>query len=117
MGLARLLFEGPNRHVTAEELQEEAMTNNIRVSLATIYNTLHQFTEVGLLREVVVDTGRAYFDTNTSGHHHFFFEDSGRIQDIPADQIHIAKLPGLPDGVNLNRVDVVVRVSQADNDS
>lgn len=117
MALARLLFDGPNRHVTAEELQREAISNNIRVSLATIYNTLHQFTEAGLLREVVVDTGRAYFDTNTSSHHHFYFEDTGRIQDIPADQVKISALPGLPEGVNLNRVDVVVRVSQAKNDS
>ena len=72
MGLVRLLFEAGDRHVTAEDLHREAKIEGIPVSLATIYNTLHQFTETGILREVIVEPGRAYFDTNTSGHHHFF---------------------------------------------
>ena len=111
MGLARLLFEAGNRHVTAEELYEEASVASIPVSLATVYNTLHQFTASGLLREVIVEPGRAYFDTNTSGHHHFFFEESGDICDIPENEISIARLPSLPDGSSLSRVDVVVRVT------
>lgn len=111
MGLARLLFDAGNRHVTAEELYAEATAAGIPVSLATIYNTLHQFTARGLLREVIVEPGRAYFDTNTSGHHHFFFEETGDICDIPEDEITIAQLPSLPDGTALNRVDVVVRVT------
>jgi len=111
MALAKLLFEPGNRHLTAEDLHEEAKSAKIRVSLATVYNTLHQFTDAGLLREVVVEPGRAYFDTNISGHHHFFYEDTGDIHDIPEDQVTIAQLPELPDGTRLNRVDVVVRVS------
>jgi len=111
MGLARLLFEAGNRHVTAEDLYAEAKTAGIPVSLATIYNTLHQFTASGLLREVIVEPGRAYFDTNTSGHHHFFFEETGDICDIPENEISIARLPSLPEGATLNRVDVVVRVT------
>lgn len=111
MGLARLLFESGNRHVTAEDLHAEAKTAGIPVSLATIYNTLHQFTASGLLREVIVESGRAYFDTNTSGHHHFFFEETGDIRDIPEDEVSIARLPSLPDGTTLHRVDVVVRVA------
>lgn len=111
MGLARLLFEAGNRHVTAEDLYEEAIDAGIPVSLATVYNTLHQFTASGLLREVIVEPGRAYFDTNTSGHHHFFFEESGDICDIPENEISIARLPSLPDGSALSRVDVVVRVT------
>lgn len=111
LGLARLLFEAGNRHVTAEDLYAEARVAGIPVSLATIYNTLHQFTSCGLLREVVVEPGRAYFDTNTSGHHHFFFEETGDICDIPEHQIAIAQLPDLPDGTVLSRVDVVVRVA------
>ena len=111
MALARLLFEKGNRHLTAEELHEEAKSANIRVSLATIYNTLHQFTEAGLLREVMVGPGCAYFDTNISSHHHFFYEDSGDMFHIPDDDVSIARLPTLPEGTRLNRVDVVVRVS------
>tara|TARA_R110000787_G_scaffold25998_14_gene72821 strand:+ start:170 stop:601 length:432 start_codon:yes stop_codon:yes gene_type:complete len=111
MALAKLLFEPGDRHLTAEDLHEEAKSANIRVSLATVYNTLHQFTDAGLLREVVVEPGRAYFDTNISGHHHFFYEDTGDIHDIPEDRVMIAQLPELPAGTQLNRVDVVVRVS------
>jgi Fur family iron response transcriptional regulator len=111
LGLARLLFEAGNRHVTAEDIHAEAKVAGIPVSLATIYNTLHQFTASGLLREVVVEPGRAYFDTNTSGHHHFFFEETGDVCDIPENDISIARLPSLPDGATLSRVDVVVRVS------
>jgi Fur family iron response transcriptional regulator len=112
MALARLLFEGGDRHVTAEELHIEAKAAGVSVSLATIYNTLNQFTESGLLREVVVEPGRAYFDTNTSGHHHFFFEGTGAIKDIPEDEVTIARLPELPAGTELSRVDVVVRVAE-----
>lgn len=111
LALGKLLFDGADRHVTAEELHEQAKGARISVSLATVYNTLHQFTKAGLLREVVVEPGRAYFDTNVSGHHHFFFEDSGRIQDIAEDQITIASLPDVPEGTRLSRVDVVVRVA------
>src|SRR3989344_5255926 len=74
LALAKLLFEGGDRHVTAEMLHAEAQTAAIRVSLATVYNTLHQFTAAGLLREIVVDSQRSYFDTNMTDHHHFYFE-------------------------------------------
>src|SRR5438874_5167375 len=80
LALARLLFEGGDRHVTAEGLHGEALGGHIRVSLATVYNTLHQFTEAGLLREVVVEPGRSYFDTNIDDHHHFFSEPAGTLQ-------------------------------------
>src|ERR1700722_15326672 len=74
IALARLLFDGGDRHITAEQLHGEALGAVIRVSLATVYNTLHQFTDAGLLREVVVEPGRSYFDSNTTDHHHFFCE-------------------------------------------
>jgi len=114
IALARLLYEAGNRHVTAEELHEQAVAAHVPVSLATVYNTLHQFTAVGLLREVVVAPGKSYFDTNNSDHHHFFFEDSGRIQDIPGDSVAITALPEIPDGQRLSRVDVVVRLAGDD---
>lgn len=113
MALARLLFDVGNRHVTAEDLHLEAKMAGISVSLATIYNTLNQFTTSGLLREVVVEPGRTYFDTNTSGHHHFFFEQTGEICDIPEDEVSISRLPTLPEGATLSRIDVVVRVAGA----
>jgi Fur family iron response transcriptional regulator len=110
MALARLLFGDGNRHVTAEDLHRDAKKANIPVSLATVYNNLHQFTSAGLLREMIVEPGKAYFDTNLTSHHHFFFEDTGEIEDIPDNQVAVAHLPKIPQGTTLNRVDVVVRV-------
>ena len=113
LGLARLLFENGDRHVTAEQLHTEAASANLRVSLATIYNTLNQFTEAGLMREVVVDPGRSYFDTNTTDHHHFFHEDTARLQDIPGDAISVGTVPEPPAGTRVERVDIIVRVRGA----
>lgn len=110
LALAKLLFDGGDRHVTAEMLHAEVLSANVRVSLATVYNTLHQFTSCGLLREIVVDASRSYFDTNTSDHHHFFMEDTGSLMDIPGDEIVVSKLPAVPDGRQIKRVEVIVRV-------
>jgi Fur family iron response transcriptional regulator len=112
LGLARLLFDNGDRHVTAEQLHAEAASANLRVSLATIYNTLNQFTESGLMREVVVEPGRSYFDTNTSDHHHFFHEDTARLQDIPSDSISVGKVPDPPAGTKVERVDIIVRINK-----
>ena len=110
LALAKLLFEGGNRHVTAEILHAEAQSAEIRVSLATVYNTLHQFTTAGLLREIVVDSQRSYFDTNISDHHHFFYEASGKLDDIPGDQVVLSAMPSPPPGTKVKRVDVIVRI-------
>jgi Fur family iron response transcriptional regulator len=111
LALARLLFEKGDRHVTAELLHEEALSANIRVSLATVYNALHQFVTAGLLREIVVDASRSYFDTNISEHHHFFFEKCGRLEDIPGEQVVVSDLPPPPAGTTVSRVDVIVRLA------
>ena len=111
LALARLLFESGDRHVTAEQLHGEAAAAAIPVSLATVYNTLHQFTEAGLLREVVVEPGRSYFDTNNADHHHFFCEANGLLQDIPAREVTVSGLPLAPDGTEIRRVDVIVRIA------
>ena len=111
LALARLLFDAGDRHVSAEQLHGEALAAKIRVSLATVYNTLHQFTALGMLREVVIEPGRSYFDTNVSDHHHFFYEDSGVLQDIPGNDIRLAQLPAPPAGTSVRRVDVVVRLA------
>ena len=111
IALAKILFEAENRHVTAEDLHTEARAAGVSVSLATIYNSLHQFTEAGLMREVVVEAGRSYFDTNTGDHHHFFHEDTGTLEDIPSDRINVSELPAAPAGKSVQRVDVIVRIS------
>jgi Fur family iron response transcriptional regulator len=113
LALAKLLLEKGPRHLTAEELYHEAHDAGIAVSLATVYNTLHQFTSVGLLREVVVDMGQSYFDTNTTHHHHFFDEGTGRLTDIPEDDVEIGRLPAPPSGSEIDRVEVIVRLRAA----
>jgi Fur family transcriptional regulator, iron response regulator len=110
LALAELLFGRGNRHLSAENLHEEALLNKVPVSLATIYNTLHQFTGAGLLREVVVDGSKTYFDTNTSDHHHFFVEDDNEVMDIPPGQMGVGEVPEPPPGYEISRVDVVVRL-------
>lgn len=110
LALAELLYAKGNRHISAEGLHEEAMIRHVPVSLATVYNTLHQFTEAGLLREVAVDGSKTYFDTNTSDHHHFFVEDDNEVIDIPPSRLGVGRLPEPPPGFEISRVDVVVRL-------
>jgi Fur family iron response transcriptional regulator len=110
MALGWILFAKGDRHLTAEMLYEEATKAKVPVSLATVYNTLHQFTDVGLLRQVAVDGSKTYFDTNTTMHHHFFVEGENALVDIPgADEI-VSRMPKAPDGYDIARVDVVVRL-------
>jgi Fur family transcriptional regulator, iron response regulator len=108
--LADLLFAGPDRHVSAEVLHAEAQAKGEHVALATVYNTLHQFRRAGLLRELVIDASRAYFDTNTSNHNHFFVEAAGQLIDIPGDGIKVDGLPTPPEGMRISHIDVVVRL-------
>ncbi len=115
LALGRLLFDREHRHLTAEQLHGEAMAADVGVSLATVYNTLHQFTKAGLLREVVVEPCRSYFDTNVQDHHHFYFEEAGRLEDIPVQRLSLAKLPDPPEGTRIARVDVVIRVQDVDS--
>jgi Fur family iron response transcriptional regulator len=110
MALGWILFAKGDRHVTAELLYEEATRAKVPVSLATVYNTLHQFTEVGLLRQVAVDGSKTHFDTNASEHHHFFVEGENAVVDIPGSDVIVDKLPTPPDGYEIARVDVVVRL-------
>ena len=110
MSLGWILFGKGDRHLTAEMLYEEATRAKVPVSLATIYNTLHQFTEVGLLRQVAVDGSKAYFDTNVSAHHHFFVEGTDEVLDIPNADVIVGRTPTPPEGYEIARVDVVVRL-------
>jgi Fur family iron response transcriptional regulator len=110
LALAQILFAQGNRHVSAERLHEEALFQRAGVSLATVYNTLHQFTGAGLLREVAVDGSKTYFDTNTSDHNHFYVEDDGKVLDIPGAALSVGDVPDPPEGYEVTRVDVVVRL-------
>jgi Fur family transcriptional regulator, iron response regulator len=110
IALGALLFGSGDRHLTAEMLHMEAIRSAIPVSLATVYNTLHQFTEAGLLREVAVEGSKTYFDTNTSDHHHFYFERDGALMDVQSDSMSVMSLPEPPEGMEISRVDVLIRL-------
>lgn len=112
VALAELLFGCGGRHVTAEELHDEAQCAQVSVSLATVYNTLNQFTEAGLLREVAIEGDRTYFDTNTSNHFHYFVQREGRLMDIESKAVAITGLPELPPGTEVDRIDVIVRLRE-----
>ncbi len=110
IALVSLLYGKGHRHISAEALYEEALSAKIPISLATIYNALHQFTEAGLLRELAADGAKSYFDTNVTDHHHFFVEGENRMFDIPSDAITVDAIPTPPEGMEIVRVDVVVRL-------
>ena len=106
----RLIGDGKNRHVTAESLFAASNDHADKVSLATVYNTLRAFCDAGLMREITVDGAKSYFDTNMSDHPHFYWEDSAELVDAPAEQLKIAVLPDVPDGAEIAKVDVVIRL-------
>ncbi|MBB6488121.1 iron response transcriptional regulator IrrA [Rhizobium lusitanum] len=110
IALGDLLFAKGNRHLTVEELHEEAVAAGVPVSLATVYNTLHQFTEAGLIRVLAVESTKTYFDTNVSDHHHFFVEGHNEVLDIPISNLTIGNLPEPPQGMEIAHVDVVIRL-------
>ena len=110
LSLASLLFAKGDRHLTAEELHEEAMDAGVTVSLATVYNTLHQFTEAGMLRILAVEGARTYFDTNTSDHHHFYIEGENRVLDIDTASVSVVNVPEPPAGMEIANIDVVIRL-------
>jgi len=110
LALGWLLFAKGDRHLTAEMLHEDALRARFPVSLATVYNTLNQFTEAGLLREVAVDGSKTYFDTNCRDHHHFYVEGDSKLLDIPAAELMLGKRPNPPEGYEVARIDVIVRL-------
>lgn len=113
VALCSLIFRGEHRHVTADGLFREAREAGIKVAFATVYNVLNQLVQVGLLREILVDPRRTFFDTNTAPHHHFFYEDEGILEDIPVDGVNVTGLPRPPSGATVRSVDVIVRVAAA----
>ena len=108
--LVETLFQEAHRHVTAEQLHNELVASGLPMSLATVYNTLHQLTRIGLLTQVVIEPGQSYFDTNSDAHHHFYHVDSGRLEDIHGHGIEVIGLPDVPAGATVSSIQVVVRV-------
>ena len=115
LALAKILFGNGDRHVSAEDLHREACAARVLVSVATVYNTLNQFTAAGLLREVAIEGDRSFFDTNTSNHFHFYHEKEGRLFDISTDNLEIKGLPSAPEGTEIDRIDVIVRLKKRGN--
>lgn len=111
--LSHLLFGQGDRHVTAEMLHGEAVASGEHVSLATVYNALHQFKQAGLLRELAIEGTKAHFDTNTSNHNHFYLENEGRLMDIAGSVVRVDGLPEPPLGHKIAHIDVVVRLVKA----
>ncbi len=107
---ALLVGDGQDRHVTAESLHASTVTAGEKVSLATVYNTLKAFVDAGLMREITVDGSKSYFDTNMSDHPHFYWEDSAELTDAPMDQLVISQVPDAPEGAEIAKVDVVIRL-------
>ena len=113
LALAHLLFGQGDRHVTADVLREEALAAGLKISQATVYNTLNQFHAAGLLRQVQVDQARSYFDTNIDAHHHFYVEEEARLIDIAAQEVDVARLPDSPKGYDVDRVEVIIRLDKS----
>jgi Fur family iron response transcriptional regulator len=111
IAIGALLFDGVDRHVTADDVAVLARKSGVRVSLATVYNTLNQFVTAGLMKRITLDTDRTYFDTNVSDHHHLFFEDNGVLHDIPGDTVRVEGLPPIPSGSKIRAVEVIVRMT------
>lgn len=109
-----ILFDQGDRHFTAESLYSEALDVDVNISLATIYNTLHCFKEIGMIKEIAIDGSKVYFDTNVSDHHHFYHENSGVIYDIENDILDIVGLPIPPKETEIYSVDIIVRLRNID---
>lgn len=109
-----LIGDGMHRHVSAESLFDAVRESGVKVSLATIYNTLKTFSEAGLLREITVNGAKSYFDTNTTNHPHFFWEDTEELSDAPAEELEISRIPDAPAGAEISKVDVVIRLRRRD---
>ena len=110
--LVKLLFDGKNKHFTAEDLYEKVKLKKNKISLATIYNTLHSFVEKKLLKQVSIKDGKTIFCTNMSSHHHFFNSVTGKLIDIPRNKIKLDKIPRAPEGLKIGSVDVVINLTK-----
>ena len=107
--LAKILFKKGNRHLSADELFHDVKKEDRKISMATVYNTLKQFTSLGLVREVVVDQNKSLYCTNHKSHYHLYIEDEGKIVDIPTENINL-NISSIPACLQLHNIDVIVRI-------
>ena len=114
LAIAALLLDGRHRHVSADSLAREIRQTGAHMAGGTIYNTLNQFTDAGLLRRVTIHNEHSVFDTNTAHHHHFYDAAQDQLIDIPAEEVLLAALPGAPKGHDIKAVDVLIHISQRD---
>ena len=105
-----LLFDGVDKHVSAEWVASELENLDVTISLASVYNTLNSFVEIGLLREIEISGSRVVYDTNTVEHHHFLKVSTGELIDIDADEVEISKLPEPPNGLGIKRCSLIIHV-------
>ena len=110
--LAHVLFDGGDKHFTAEQAHEMATRAGMKMSQATVYNTLNQLAAAGLLHRIALDSKRTFFDTNTGDHHHIFYDDNSELVDVPLDQVIVSGAPALKPGETIRRIDVILRVSR-----
>ena len=111
--IARVLFER-HQHVSADQILARVNGKDATVSKATVYNTLGLFAEKGLVREVIVDPARVFYDSNLDPHHHLFHMDTGTLEDVPVNQVKVGRLPDLPADVAVEGVDVIIRVRRSE---
>ena len=112
IALTKILFQENHLHVTAEQLHPEAMRKGYKISLATVYNALNSFKEAGIVKQVLVEPGKIYFDTNTESHHHFYIEETGELVDVPDDECKIVSLPLIPAEYTVNQVEITIRLEK-----
>ena len=110
VAIARLLLDGRHRHVSAESLSAEIRESDIQMADGTVYNTLNQFTDAGLLRRVTLHNEYSQFDTNVEHHHHFNDPGADCLIDIPADHVVLDRLPDAPDGHEIQSIDVTINI-------
>lgn len=110
--IAHALFSR-GEHLSADQLLAIVNDRHFETSKATVYNTLNLFLEKKLIREVIVDPNKVFYDPNTEPHHHLYHVDTGELTDVDASRIQISGLPQLPDGMVTEGIDVIVRVRSA----
>jgi len=113
--LAKIIFDKGKRHISAENLFDEVKKEERKISMATVYNTLKQFTSLGLIREIVVDQNKSLYCNNNQSHYHLYIEDEGKIVDIPTKNINL-NIPSMPACLQLHNIDVIVRIRTLKNE-
>ena len=108
--VGKLLFDGIDKHVSAESIYRDLKKRNEKISLATVYNILHDFSNKKLLEKVIIDPEKIYFDTNTSSHYHFYYDDKKTLTDIPKENIVINSLPEAPKGKSIKNIEIIIHL-------